>query len=367
MSSTTAEPTSRIAGLLRVFRAQEMGLVAVALILCIGLSIAGEYSPSRYGNAFLNFDNLFNGVATPMSIFAIMAVGMTFVIITGGIDISIASIFAVSALGTAWLLQSIWPLTRGDAQPSALWVLPVAILVPPLIGLMCGLVNGILVVSLRMHPFIVTLATLGIFRGLAVVTLSPQTTLPSGANNLPHAFTQNFMTYEFAPGLRLMPMIIMLIVVTMGWIYLRLTVAGRENYAIGGNEEASRYSGLRVGRIKLRVYALAGLCAGIAAMVHLGRFGSASTNTLTGGELSVIAAAVVGGASLTGGRGTALGAILGALVIRLIENGIDILRLNQEYSRIIIGVAILLAVSIDQVSSLLRNRQQLGGAGRRGA
>jgi ribose/xylose/arabinose/galactoside ABC-type transport system permease subunit len=155
----------------------------------------------------------------------------------------------------------------------------------------------------------------------------------------------------------------MLICVVLGGIYLRLMVVGRENYAIGGNEEAARFSGLAVKRIKLRVYALSGLSAGIAGMVSLGRFGTASTSTGNTYELTVIAAAVVGGASLSGGRGTALGALLGTLVIAMIENGIYTLNLKQEYRLIIIGCAIVVAVSLDQISALIRQRRlaRLGG------
>ena len=157
-----------------------------------------------------------------------------------------------------------------------------------------------------------------------------------------------------------MPMIVMLAVVALGWFYLRMTVAGRENYAVGGNELASRFSGIRVNIVKLRVYAISGLTAGIAGTVSLGWFGTASSSSGAGYELSVIAAAVVGGASLTGGRGTALGALLGALVIRMIENGILRMHLNQEYSLIIIGTAIIIAVSIDRLSEYLRNKRIMG-------
>jgi ribose/xylose/arabinose/galactoside ABC-type transport system permease subunit len=159
------------------------------------------------------------------------------------------------------------------------------------------------------------------------------------------------------PPVQPMPLIIMLVCVAFGWFYLRMMVAGRENYAIGGNEEAARFSGIRVKWVKLRVYALMGLACGIAAMVSLGRFGTASTSTGTGYELTVIAAAVVGGASLSGGRGTAIGALLGTLVIAMIENGIYILRLQQEYRLIIIGAAIVLAAALDRLSELLRQRR----------
>jgi ribose/xylose/arabinose/galactoside ABC-type transport system permease subunit len=168
-------------------------------------------------------------------------------------------------------------------------------------------------------------------------------------------FTTHFMRAELF-GLQPMPLVIMLTSVLLGWFYLRMMVAGRETYAVGGNEEAARFSGLRVGWIKLRTYALAGLAAGIGGMVSLGRFGTASTSTGSGYELTVIASAVVGGASLVGGRGSALGALLGTLVIALIENGIIILRLAQEYRLLIIGLAIIVAVSLDQLSARFRGR-----------
>jgi ribose/xylose/arabinose/galactoside ABC-type transport system permease subunit len=331
--------------------AQELGLIVVVLILGGILALYGWYDASGgRPNTFLNFDNLIDGIATPMSYYAIMAIGVTIVIITGGIDISVGSVMALAALGGAAALQNF------GVESSALVVLPIAILVPLGIGLLCGLINGGLIVSLNLHPFIVTLGTMSIFRGLANV-LPPQKTLPAAGKQLPASFTTEFMRIEMF-GLQPMPLIIMLICVGAGWFYLRMMVAGRETYVIGGNEEAARFSGLRVGWIKLRTYALAGLAAGVGGMVSLGRFGTASTSTGTGYELTVIAAAVVGGASLTGGRGSAIGALLGTLVIALIENGIIIMRLAQEYRLIIIGLAIIVAVSLDRLSVYMHSRRQ---------
>ncbi|MGB8353955.1 MAG: ABC transporter permease [Chthoniobacteraceae bacterium] len=338
----------------RMFLAQEVGLALVVLILGGILGIYGWHDavPGR-PNTFLNFDNLIDGIATPMSYYAIMAVGLTIVIITGGIDISVGSTMALSALGLAAALQ------RMPVDAPAIQVLTVAIIVPLGIGLVCGLINGALIVSLSLHPFIVTLGTMSVFRGLANV-LPDQKTLPAAGQRLPAAFTTHFMRTEIF-GIEPMPLIIMIICVALGWFYLRMLVAGRETYAIGGNEEAARFSGLRVGWIKLRTYALAGLAAGIAGMVSVGHFGTASTSTATGYELTVIAAAVVGGASLLGGRGTALGALLGTLVIALIENGIIILRLAQEYRLVIIGFAIIVAVALDRLSAYLRDRRRPSG------
>jgi ribose/xylose/arabinose/galactoside ABC-type transport system permease subunit len=342
----------------RLPRMQELGLVFVIVVLGAVLSTYGWYD-ARPGhpNTFLNKDNLIDGIATPMSYYAIMAVGQTFVIITAGIDISVGAIMAVSALGSAALLIRVSP----HCSPSMIVLL--SVLAPLAIGLLCGLLNGLLIVALDLHPFIVTLGTMSIFRGVANVlpwdtltnTLDPKTLV------LPKA-TAALMKYQVA-GVNIVPGIAMLICVVLGGIYLRLMVVGRENYAIGGNEEAARFSGLAVKRIKLRVYALSGLSAGIAGMVSLGRFGTASTSTGNTYELTVIAAAVVGGASLSGGRGTALGALLGTLVIAMIENGIYTLNLKQEYRLIIIGCAIVVAVSLDQISALIRQRRlaRLGG------
>ncbi|HVQ25715.1 MAG TPA: ABC transporter permease, partial [Planctomycetota bacterium] len=315
-------------------------------------------------NAFLRWDNLLANVATPMSWMAIMALGATAVIVSGGIDISVGSIFGLSALGTAAVLQHLpadaaLPLSLGVAAGVALGI-----------GLLCGLLNGALVVALRLHPFIVTLGTMSIFRGLANVSVETKT-LPTLGRQLPDSFTEGCVgwrwTFGAGPGagfVQPVPMLVMLGCAVGFWLLLAHTVTGREIYAVGGNETAARYAGLRVGAVKLRVYALSGLCAGLAGLLSAGFYQSANTATGEGYELAVIAAAVVGGASLLGGRGTALGAVLGALVIKLIENGIDILRrvdlglftlsVSKEYGQIIIGVAILLAVAIDRLSERWR-------------
>ena len=357
-------------GFRRMFNAQQSGLLGVVLLLGLLLTFAAEPVTVRGQtvNNFFRLDNIIPNIATPMSWMAIMAVGATVVIVAGGIDISVGSIFGLAALSTAAVLQN-FPENAGS------WaVLPVAVVVPLGVGLICGLINGALVVGLRMHPFIVTLGTLSVFRGIALISV-PSKSLPSGDKSLPLAFTQHFMSWQFkvtlAGGRELMlqpvPMIIMLCCAITGWIFLSHTVAGRQVYALGGNEEAARFSGLPVGRIKLRVFTLCGLAAGIAGMVSAGFYGSANTATGEGYELIVIASAVVGGASLSGGRGTAIGAVLGALIIKMIENGIYILKhlnlgfvtlsLSKEYSKIIIGVAIIVAVAVDRLNEYFRSKK----------
>lgn len=347
---------------------QELGLLIVILLLCLVLTLASEPVMIRGEtvNNFLRADNLIPNVATPMSWMAIMALGATLVIISGGIDISVGSIFGLSALGCAALLQDL------PADASAWVAVPIGMLVPIGIGTLCGLVNGLVVVGLRIHPFIVTLGTLSIYRGIGLVTVKAKT-LPTLGAELPEAFTA-FVGARLYWGedaartfVQPVPLVVLLCAAILVWLFLAHTIWGRSVYAVGGNEEAARFSGIRTGRIKLMTYALAGCLAGIAGMVSCGFYQSANTATGEGYELTVIAAAVVGGASLLGGRGTALGAVLGALIIKLIENGIDILKtvelwffsfyVSKEYSKIIIGVAIILAVAVDRISHTLGQRR----------
>ncbi|MDB6131581.1 MAG: rbsC 1, partial [Verrucomicrobiales bacterium] len=157
------------------------------------------------------------------------------------------------------------------------------------------------------------------------------------------------------------PLLIMIIVAIFGGVYLTRTAAGRRIYAVGGNEVASRFSGIRVEWVKLTVFIFSGLTAGIAALLSIGYYGAATSGDGQGYELNVIAAAVVGGASLSGGKGSALGAVLGALVIQMISTGIVILGINQNYSQIIIGAVVILAVVLDQVNNWLSRRRLLKG------
>lgn len=350
-------------------RLQEAGLLVVIVLIGLGLTVLAEPIVVRGEtvNNFLRLDNLLANVATPMSWMAIMALGATVVIVSGGIDISVGSIFGLSALSAAAALQTL------GADASAWTAIPVGVVVPLAVGTACGLINGLLVVGLRIHPFIVTLGTLSIFRGIGLVSVRAKT-LPSLGQQLPTSFTEEFIGARADVGdvfVQPVPMIVMLLCSVGAWLYLNHTAGGREIYAVGGNEEAARFAGIRTGRVKLRVYALAGLAAGMAGMVSTGFYQSANTATGQGYELTVIAAAVVGGASLLGGRGTALGALLGALVIKLIENGIDIVKavplgfasipITKEYAKIIIGLAILLAVAVDRLSERLRARVPKSG------
>jgi len=295
-------------------------------------------------NKFLNADNLIS-VMTATSFIAIMAVAMTAIIVLGGIDLSVGAIYALAAVLGAMAIQAVAPGDSGAI--SALPLLP-ALLVATLaccgIGALCGLVNGVATVGLGVHPFIITLGGMAIYRGIAFVSSEGQTI--SGAESLQSgAFKATYF------GVTPVPLIIMVVVAAIGVFIFSQTVFGRRVFAIGGNEVAARYAGIPVGRIKIICFTLSGLLAGLSAMTYLGYYGAASSDAAKGYELNVIAAAVVGGASLSGGRGSALGAVLGAIIIQLIDNSIVITGISQQYKDIVIGLAIVIAVVIDQTNN----------------
>lgn len=352
----------RLPGLLRM---QEFGLIAVILLLCFLLSFFGGNIQKRQRdpltgetrqvevNKFFQRANIDN-VLKYASWMAVMAVGATILIISGGIDLSIGAIYCLAAVSGALFLQAFGP-EGAYAGGSPTLVIAIGILLTMVVGATCGVVNGLLVVLLRVHPFIITLGTMLIFRGIAFVRTKAQ-----AITDFPPEFGQVFRATWLE--ITYVPLILLVLVVALAHIFLRYTVAGRKNYAIGGNEIAARYSGVSVGRVKLLAYTLCGLTGGIAAVIALGVFGSADSSTGRGYELDVIAAAVVGGASLTGGRGSAIGALLGALVIQLIINGILILDIEMNYSEIIKGAVIIVAVVLDRMSATL-NQHRLTRAG----
>lgn len=306
-------------------------------------------------NKFLNAQNLAQ-LAKDTSFIAIMAVGATIVIIAGGIDLSVGSIYALASITAAMVFHYYGP-DGGGAASSWLMSVPLGILVCVGVGAVCGLLNGGMIVALKVHPFIITLGTMAIFRGVAFVATQGQS-----IGGFPEKFRE-LILFEAGDGLSVVPMGVMVMVAIVGGIFLARMAAGRRVYAIGGNELASRYSGIRVERVKLGVYLLSGLTAGIAALLSIGYYGAATSGDGQGYELNVIAAAVVGGASLSGGRGSALGALLGALIIQMISSGIVILNINQNYSQIIIGAVVIIAVVLDQVNNWLSRKRMAARAG----
>lgn len=310
----------------------------------------GDREPvMRTANKFLNADSLAQ-LAKDTSFIAIMAVGATIVIIAGGIDLSVGSIYALASVTAALCLHRYGP--EGAAAETSAWLsVPLGIAVCVGAGTLCGLINGAMIVALRVHPFIITLGTMAIYRGIAFVITKGQS-----VGSFPGSF-RDLVLYDFGRGLSVVPLAVMVLVTITGIVFLARMAAGRRVYAVGGNELASRYSGIRVERVKLGVFVLSGLTAGIAALMAIGYYGAATSGDGRGYELNVIAAAVVGGASLSGGKGSALGACLGALIIQMISTGIVILGIDQNYSDIIIGAVVILAVLLDQVNNWLSHRR----------
>ncbi|MFA5293595.1 MAG: ABC transporter permease [Phycisphaerae bacterium] len=322
---------------------QQSGLIIVILILGVILTTsAGSHIDRQTGRTVNNFFNSYTlmQTATDASFFAIMAVGATMVIIYGGIDLSVGSVYALCGVTTALLLRH---LNMDSASAVIL-----GIFVSLGLGLVCGLLNGLMVVGLEVHPFIITLGTMWIFRGVAFVMSKAESILVPGSLT---AFAKANLGLN--PALYPVAMLIMIGVTVIGAFYLSKTVMGRHIYAIGGNAEASRYAGLHVKRITVSVFAISGLTAGIAAFLGSAYYGSASCGDATGYELYVIASAVVGGASLSGGKGNAVSAMLGAILIILIRQSIRTLHFDQNFEWIIIGAATIIAVVLDKLNARL--------------
>jgi ribose/xylose/arabinose/galactoside ABC-type transport system permease subunit len=332
----------------RILGSQETGLVIVVVLVTVALTaLAGSHLDRNAGvvvNNFWNANTLIQ-TATDASFFAMMAIGATMVIISGGIDLSVGSIYALAGVTMAMALRAMGPM--GDGATA--WV---ALLICAGIGLACGLVNGLLVVGLKVHPFIITLGTMWVLRGVAFVATKAESILvPQSLTHVAKA------SLGMRGGLYPVPMLAMLLLTVIGAIYLTRTVMGRHIFAFGGNVEASRFAGLSLSRIQVGVFAVSGLTAGLAAYLGASFYGSASSGDAQGYELYVIASAVVGGASLMGGKGSAVGAMLGALLIVLIRQSIRTLHFDQNYEWIVIGCAIIIAVVIDQWSTRVTARR----------
>src|SRR6202045_1805365 len=301
--------------------------------------------------AFETVNKFFNArtivqIAKDTSFFAIMAVGMTVVIITAGIDLSVGSVYALAAAAGAIYMNQF----GSDGSP---WAACVGVLVTIGVGVLCGFLNGMMPVGFNVHPFIIHLGTMAIYRGIAFVSTNGQS-----IGDFPQSF-RDFVRQGVIGDLSLVPLIVMILVCVVGGIFLARMTIGRRIYAIGGNETASRYSGIRVGRVKLLAYTISGLTAGIGAVLALGYYGAGSSGDGQGYELTVIAAAVVGGASLSGGKGSSLGAALGAVILQMISTGMVILGIPQNYSQIVTGVVVITAVLLDQLNRWISDRRLL--------
>jgi ribose transport system permease protein len=324
-----APPRTRVLTLGDIAGRESGGLV-VLLVAVGALTLAS--------NEFLTGGNLSN-LARQVAIFGIIAVGQLLVILTAGIDLSVGSVLGLSGAVTAQLLV-------------AGLVAPVAILVGLAIGGALGLANGLLVTRFKLPPFIATLGMLGIARGVVLVITDAKTVQ---GNGLPEAFQSIANgTVLGVPNL----LIIAAGVTVAVWFLLTRTVFGRYIYAVGSNPESARLAGVPVAMVTVAVYAISGLLAGLGGVLLTSRLGAGIPTAGTGFELNAIAACVIGGASLFGAKGSALGAAAGALIMGVLNNGGNLLAINAFYLQIAIGILILVAVGFDQMNT--RNAQRGG-------
>ncbi|AXH98267.1 ribose ABC transporter permease [Sporosarcina sp. PTS2304] len=299
---------------------QKLGPVIGLLLIVVIISIM---SPS-----FLTLNNLFN-VLRQVSINALIAFGMTFVILTGGIDLSVGSILALTGAVTAGMMS-------GGMDPVFAMILGV------LLGVLLGAINGLIIAKGKVAPFIATLATMTIFRGLTLVYTEGRP-----ISGLGDSLTFQMLGKGYVFGIPV-PVITMAIAFAVLYFILKKTTFGRRVYAVGGNEEASRLSGINVDRVKIYVYSLAGGLTAIAALILTSRLNSAQPTAGNMFELDAIAAVVLGGTSLTGGRGWIVGTLVGALIIGVLNNGLNLIGVSSFFQQVVKGAVILIAVLLDR-------------------
>ncbi|MEG6513805.1 ribose ABC transporter permease [Desulforamulus ruminis] len=304
-----------------------MNKYRVFLIFIIICGVAGLLS-----EVFFTVNNMLN-VARQVSITAIVAAGMTLVILIAGIDLSVGSVLAFTGAIIAGML-------------SAKVALPVAILCALLVGLLFGFVNGFFVTKMGVPAFIATLALMVIARGMTLVYTKGY---PLVVSETSFSIIGNGKIW----GVPLPILLMILIYALMYWV-LRYTSFGRYIYAIGGNEEASRLSGIAVDRIKIAVYGIAGLFSALSATIYTSRLMSAQPTAGVGIELDAIAAVIIGGTSLSGGRGGIVGTLFGALIMGVLDNVLNLMNVSPFYQSIAKGLVILVAVVVDSKFSKLK-------------
>ncbi len=313
--------------LAKLRHAREFNVLIALVIMGGAISLFTPY--------FLTVDNLM-GVSRAFSLTAIMAIGMVMVIITGGIDLSVGSAMGLAGLVTALCFDAGFGQTTAVAAGLA-------------VGAVFGLVNGMLITAIGLPPFIATLGTLSIGRGLMYMITHGVPLTPS----TPDSFALLGQGYVVPVPLPVVILLVLMVVFSLIMIHTRF---GRHIYATGGNENAARLSGVKTQRVKLAVYMLSSLISSLAGVIAFSRYLSAEPASGFGSELDVIAAAAIGGASLSGGIGSVTGAVMGAALIGEIANGVVLLNINTYAQQAITGGVILIAVSLD----VLRNRLKGG-------
>ncbi|TPN40111.1 ABC transporter permease [Mesorhizobium sp. B2-3-3] len=313
----------------RLFSSQTFWVVIAVILACVFLSFATD--------AFATSKNLYN-ITRNITFVAIVALGMTFVIITGGIDLSVGSVLCLCSMVLAVTMHAGYSIEVG-------------ILASIATALAIGAFNGVLIAYLGFPPFVVTLGMLSIARSLAMVASNNTVVFQFGPDhNKLLALGGGAWLFGIAN-----PVLYMILLALITGFILRWTKFGRHIFAIGGNEHAATLTGVPVKQIKVAVYMISALSAGVAGIIQTGWLGAVTTNLGTGMELQVIAATVIGGANLAGGVGTAFGAIVGAALIEVIRNSLGLLGINAFWQGTFIGGAILLAVLFDRIRNFRRS------------
>jgi ribose transport system permease protein len=315
--------------LYRLIRVREFGLIAIIVVIAIVLQlITGRFFTTP------NLSAISLGFATS----AVMILGMTAALVSGGFDLSVGSVFAMGGVVAASALKAGLPI-------------PVAILFGVGSGLLTGLVNGLLITKVQINPFITTLGMLGIARGIGLAT-----TEGSVLAGLPEEFYIYGQGRSFfdIPNLILIALAIILI----GDFLMRRSSWFRQIYYVGGNEEAARLSGINVDRVKIGVYTLSGMLAAFAGVLSISRFTVADPGSGIGEELRIIAACIIGGCSLRGGKGTVIGGLFGLIFVGFINNGMILLRVPVYWQQLSMGVVLLLAVGFDTLSQRWQMRSR---------
>jgi inositol transport system permease protein len=312
---------------------RKYAIVFILLAMLIAMTFLSE--------AFLTWRNLLN-IVRQISVVGLIAIGVTMVIITGGIDLSSGSVLALAAVVATSLAQRLeWSEIKFPG-------LDVPVIVPVMaalaVGALCGLVNGSLIANFKIPPFIATLGMMTVARGFALIySERPVSGLRDDYNFIGQGYIPQGAQYGIP-----VPIIILLLVAFAAHIMLNNTRFGRHIYAVGGNEQAARISGINISRVKIGVYMTAGLLAGLSGLVLSSRIGSGQPGLGLGYELDAIASAVIGGTSLSGGIGTIWGTIVGALIIGVLNNGLDLLNVSAYWQTIVKGSIIVVAVIIDE-------------------
>lgn len=292
-------------------------LVLIAIVSCLS-------------DNFFTLNNFFN-ILQQTSINAIIAVGMTLVILTSGIDLAVGSIFALAGALTASMISS-------DISPF------IAISASLIISALLGAFSGVIIAKGKLQAFIATLVMMLILRGVTQV-YTKGSPISTGTNDNSEMFESIAFGRIFGIPV---PILIMALVFIAAWYLLKYTRLGRYIYALGGNEAATRLSGINVDRVKIIVYALSGLLCALASTIEVSRLSSAQPTAGTGYEMDAIAAVVLGGTSMSGGRGKIFGTLIGALILGFLNNGLNMLGVDAYYQMIVKGVVILLAVLVDK-------------------